>query len=147
MKLSDLERCRLTARAVRDHVFVRAPRGVDKLVSEWPQAYTSGKSKTGAGSLMPMCGIAGALAAYLDAEAASCSHVFEAVSYKPAEWLSGQTPKTTTGNAWESPRGRRVRGCLSEAEAVNVILSHDAVDAIGIGLFALGRFARKRAWP
>lgn len=64
----------------------------------------------------------------------------------PAEW-AGQIPKATTGDPWASPRGVRVKSRLSPAELLAVVPSHDAIDAVGIGLFIQGRFSPKHIYP
>lgn len=133
------ERIRQVALAcATEAVKMAAELDVTAICSEWPQAYSAGKSKTSPNTLMPMCGIVGALAGYL---------AVPLTTYLPREWLSGQCPKKTAGNAWKNPRGRRVKDCLTQAEVNVVVLSHDAVDAIGIGLHHLGRFTVRRVFP
>lgn len=116
------------------------------LCAEWPQVYRATKSKGDPNDLLLLAGIDGAFAALLHVYGARIDQAIMLVSYTPAEW-AGQLPKATTGDPWASARGQRVHGRLSEAERAAVVPSHDSVDAIGIGLFALGRFARKRVRP
>lgn len=113
---------------------------VDKiscLVTEWPQVYRAGKSKGDPNDLVPMAGVAGCLAGHLGVPVQS---------YLPAEWLGGTCPKWEDGDPWASPRGQRVWEALTAAERVCVVASHDAVDAVGIGLKYLGRFELRRLY-
>lgn len=130
------ERCRLIALSI--HAWARGV-GIDQLtclVVEWPQIYVRGRQKGDPNDLVPLAGVAMALAGRLDVEVKS---------YKPAEWI-GQCKKAETGDPLESPRGRLIWRHLDEAERGAVSLSHDALDAIGLGLAALGRL-RLRVYP
>lgn len=44
-------------------------------------------------------------------------------------------------SAWGTPRGRRIRSRLDSSEIAVVPDQNDAIDAVGIGLWRLGRFA------
>lgn len=46
------------------------------------------------------------------------------------------------GSAWETPRGRRIRSRLTPAELALIPDQNDAIDAVGIGLFALCRLEK-----
>lgn len=153
------ERCRLIARAVHDWAcevgldmnamvkayenelegyraeakLLRQESGIVALVIEWPQIYVRGRSKGDPNDLLPLAGVAMCLAGRLDVEV---------VTYKPAQWI-GQCPKSETGNALESPRGRLVWRNLDPGERETVIVSHDAIDAVGIGLAFLGRLSMR----
>ncbi len=74
------------------------------------------------------------------------------LSPTPAEWV-GQIPKTCStcgenkkkcpvckGSAWKTTRGRRIRSRLTEAEIALVPDQNDAIDAVGVGLYAEQRF-------
>ena len=111
------------------------------LIVEWPQVYTRGKSKGDPNDLLLLAGIDAAFAAIMSAAVSARDVALVLRSPKPAEW-AGQLPKTTKGNPWDSVRARRIRSRLSEEELLNVESSHDAIDAVGIGLHALGRFER-----
>lgn len=113
--------------------------GVTELAFEWPQVYRGAKSKGDPNDLPGLAGVGMAVAGMLPG--------LELVrSPTPAQW-SGQLPKSTTGDPWASPRGQRVRSRLSPAELGLVQAQHDAIDAVAIGLWALGRLAPRRVFP
>lgn len=118
------------------------------VIFERPQVYTRMKSKGDPNHLVSIAGVAanltGALAVY--------GHILVS-SPHPGEWV-GQLKKTChacgenkkkcpecKGSAWNTPRGRRIRSRLSPAELVLVPDQNDAIDAVGLGLFELGRLA------
>jgi hypothetical protein len=145
--LTDLptaERCVRVAAAV-----VRWGMGLNMnprwLVVEWPQIYRASKSKGDPNDLTPLAGIGSALAGMLSVALSPRDIYLGVLSPTPAEW-AGQVPKSEKGDPWKSPRGARVRSRLSEAEVTAVLPSHDAVDAVGLGLWALGRFEPKRVY-
>ncbi len=117
---------------------LRQTHGIVALVTEWPQIYRAGKSKGNPNDLPPMVGVSMTLAGRLDVPV---------TAYLPVEWLHGQCPKAESGDPWRSPRGQRVWTALDRDERNNVIPSHDAIDAVGIGLFYLGRFDARRLFP
>lgn len=104
-------------------------------VFEFPQTYARGKSKGDPNDLHPLAGVGMCLAGLLYDQV----HELVVTEYKPRDW-AGTTPKVTTGDALASIRGVRVWSRLSEVEKAVVEVSHDSVDAIGIGLKRLGRF-------
>lgn len=106
---------------------------------EWPQIY-SHDSPAVANAVLYMIGVDLALTAGLSARAA----LLGVHSYLPAE-VWGSLPKSKTGSAFESPRGRRIASRLTAAEFAMVPDQHDAIDAVGIGLHALGRLGIRRA--
>jgi hypothetical protein len=109
------------------------PAGVAELVTEWPQIYRGEQSKVPAKSMPPMAGVGVAVGALIGATI---------TSYLPKTWSSG-IPKATEGDCRESPRSRRIHSRLDgvELELWDRLKKsdHDAIDAIGIGLFRLGR--------
>jgi hypothetical protein len=115
---------------------VRQARGVEQVVIEWPQIYRASKSKGDPNDLPGLAGVGMAIAARLDVEV---------VSYLPRQWAGG-TRKAETGDPLDSPRGRLVWRCLSPDERGRVVPSHDAIDAVGLGLHHLGRLQR-RVYP
>lgn len=117
---------------------------VDEIVVEWPQIYTAVKSKGNPNDLLGVCGVGAALVALV----LNRSHgVATCKSPTPAEW-AGQLPKLTKATSvMDSPRTTRVMSRLSPEEKKHAVLKHDAIDAIGIGLWALGRFAPTRNFP
>ena len=113
------------------------------LACEWPQIYPRThmrKEQRGAdpNDLIGLAGVAGALAGLLAAHAGQRDAALRVLAYRPAEWI-GQIPKATRGNPWNSLRGQRIRAALTSDEADAVPPSHDVIDAVGIGLHALGR--------
>lgn len=109
------------------------PVAVRTLVFEKPQIYTAYKSKGDPNDLVGLAGVAAAVAGML-----RWHGPLEVFSPTPAEWI-GQLPKTTRGSAKESPRAKRILSRLSPAELALVPDQHDAIDAVGIGLWCLGR--------
>lgn len=110
----------------------------DTLVIEWPQVYQRAKSKGDPADLLPLAGVGMCIAGLLNPG--------EVRSPTPGEWI-GQLPKSTTGNPWASARGQRIGNRLSDVERAAIVPSHDAIDAAGLGLWALGRLDRIRVFP
>lgn len=129
-----IEECREMAQALARW---GAP-DVDTVVSERQRIYTLAKqSKNGAwrdpNDLLPLTGVSVALAALLP-EA-------KAIGYFPDEW-GGQVDKEV--------KNARALERLTPAERATIedagALTHNILDAIGIGLHHLGRFARRRVY-
>lgn len=113
---------------------------LDELAVEWPQIYVSqlragkGKKKADPNDLLALCGIDAALAALFKVSTKS---------YQPHEWKGGVD---------KDPHHLRIEGRLqpselrvaSEAREDAGSLEHNVMDAIGIGLFHLGRLERRR---
>lgn len=131
-------RAALAARAIVGWSAVRHVRQVDLVVVEWPQWYATGKSQGDPNDLAGLAGVGAAVAALLP--------YAEVRAPVPRDWIGG-LPKSTRGDPWASPRGARVRSRLSAAEIELVPAQHDAIDAVGLGLWALGRFERRRVLP
>lgn len=112
------------------------------LVWEWPHVYQRERSHADPADLLALAAVGGAVAA----AAASLWLGLVVMTVEPGEW-SGQVPKSKTGDPWASPRGRRIHERLTPAERDLVPRSHDALDAVGIGLHTLGRFAPRRVFP
>lgn len=137
-------RCRAMARAVFEFVDGQP----DRLVVEWPQAYRPGKSKGDNNDLFGLAGICAAVAAlYPEAEVKSYlpDQWQPAPKVSPARKARGLGP--IDSEAFTSPRGLRVMGRLSAEERGLVPQSHDALDAVGIGLHALGRLEPFKVYP
>lgn len=117
-------------------------------VYELPRWYDSraGKTKGDPNDLRGLIGVASALAGQLSLAVAMRDVTLTILSPEPAEWI-GQLPKSTTGDPWASPRGLRIRSRLSPEEILAVSPSHDAIDAVGIGLWAMGRLELVRVFP
>jgi hypothetical protein len=136
-KLETGERCRRIVDLVVDHAILKlgahglAPPAA--LVYELPQFYGVGKSKGNPNKL--------ALLALLCGGLANVMHV-PVRSPTPHDWI-GTIEKYTSGDPWISPRGKIIAqrlNLLGELAAVQA--THDAIDAAGIGLWALGRLGR-----
>ena len=110
---------------------------LDELVVEWPQWYATGKSKGDPNDLAYLAGIDVGLAVAFPGAAVR--------SPVPRDWIGG-LPKATSGDPWASPRGVRIAARLSDAERALVPDSHDAIDAVGLGLWACDRFDRRRVY-
>jgi hypothetical protein len=110
---------------------------IDRLVVEWPQVYRAARSKGDPNDLLGLAAIAGILVSGVEGRADTPT---------PREW-SGGVPKATRGDPLKSARGVRVWSRLRESERAvleSTKINHDVVDAVGIGLWALGRFAPAR---
>jgi hypothetical protein len=110
---------------------------VDHLALEWPRVYATriraGQSSGDPNDLLGLAAVDTAIVALLDAPS---------TSYCPSEWK---------GTVEKSVMGARIIGRLSANEAALVMSitpaskRHNAVDAVGVGLFHLGRLAPRRA--
>lgn len=107
------------------------------LAFEWPQIYAS-DTPARANAVVTMASVNCALATGLIVAAAMRGKALQVLSYVPAE-VWGQVMKHKTGSAKASPRGKRILSRLDAAELQLVPDQHDALDAVGIGLHALGR--------
>jgi hypothetical protein len=141
-------------------VYIEAWLGVDaypsRLIFERPQWYAREKSKGDPNQLAGVVGVASMLVGRLSKRWAHALLDDGCVlSPTPAEWI-GQIPKTCPackanrkkcpvckGSAWNTPRGKRIRSRLSDTELALVPDQNDAIDAVGLGLFALGRLTPK----
>ncbi len=102
------------------------------LVTEVPEVYGGRGGRGDPNDLILLALVCGAVAGYLDVET---------IGVLPKEWTGG-VKKGTTGDPWASPRGGIIRRRLSAAEFAVVVPSHDAIDAVGIGLRVLYRLER-----
>jgi hypothetical protein len=141
---------RAMAREVRtfvEGVLARQGGAVGELAVEWPRVYRGAKSKGDNNDLLALAAVDTAVAAiFPDAEV---------YSYYPDEWK---------GQALKEVIAARVMARLSEYERDQIVLhgrgtieelavgklvggrNHNTLDAIGIGLFHVGRFDRKRVF-
>ncbi len=148
-------RCLMMAAAIRRWVgHLRFSRL--ELAFEWPQIYTSAKSKGDPNQLIGIAGVGCALAGLL----AGQGLIGDVLTPTPAEWI-GQLPKVCPvcrgkakrkclaceGSAWKTPRGRRIRSRLSPAELAVIPDQNDAIDAVGIGLWSVGRLELVGVFP
>lgn len=144
-------------------VIERASRPIDRgrepfafprsLVFEWPQIYRASKSEGDPNDLIGLAGVGGAIAGLLAYRLAVTSELLDVVTPVPATW-TGQIPKTikTPGgrrklprDASTSPRGIRIVSRLDADErAIAAGANHDTLDAVGLGLWRLGRYEPRR---
>lgn len=130
--------------------YLGGPQPGVSLVFECPQWYQRGKSKGDPNDLVGVAGVAAAFVGIM-----SCRYPVDVRSPTPAEWI-GQLPKVCQvckgkakrkckaclGSAWKTPRGQRIWSHLSEHERPLVPDQNDAIDAVGIGLWGIGRLQR-----
>lgn len=105
------------------------------LVIEWPQIYTRTKSKGDPNDLLPVAAVAGAIISSVGALTVRMP--------KPSDW-KGQVPKDVH-NARVLKRltpGERAR---FDAARLPKSLANNAIDAVGLGLWALGRMGNHAA--
>ena len=108
---------------------------VDEVCFEWPQVYRASKSKGDPNDLLPLVAVGSVVCGLQDEAKHFC--------YLPREWI-GQLPKVTSGSYFSSPRGLRILGRLDSAERKLVPDQNDVGDAVGIGLYHLGRLKIQR---
>lgn len=117
------------------------------VIFERPQWYAKAKSKGDPNQLAGVAAVAAVAIGRLSRDFSLKVH-----SPKPADW-TGQLPKkcytckankkscrVCQGSAWRTPRGARIRSRLTEAELALCPDQNDAIDAVGLGLWKLGRF-------
>jgi hypothetical protein len=116
------------------------------LVFEWPQAYY-GKDKVDKNDLFGLAGVAMGVAGQLAVALAHRDLSLQVLSPTPKDW-AGQLPKSKTGDAWNSPRGKRLRSKIDNDEyfAIGAKATHDAIDSACIGLWAVGRWNPARVY-
>lgn len=100
---------------------------IDFLVTEWPRTYR--RMKGDPADLFPLAGVGMYVAGRLDVDLQTPT---------APEWI-GNLAKNEKGDPLDSPRGKLVWSKLLDVERDVVVLSHDALDAVGIGLWKLGR--------
>lgn len=125
---------------------------IDAVIFERPQWYAAAKSKGDPNQLAGVAAVASCATGII--QAVRCTGI-EVFSPKPAEWVGQLSKKCTTckankktcpachGSAWETPRGRRIRSRLTPAELALCPDQNDAIDAVGLGLWKIGRFTPK----
>jgi len=120
--------------------------GIEQFVAELPQVYARGANKSVGDpnkNVLPLAMIDASLAALLPRA--------EVKSYQPHSW-KGSTQKPKSAKSGEYVIMSKVKSRLSENEikvvdwTKSVSHSWDVADAIGIGLFHLGRFERVRVF-
>ena len=136
-KLGDGDRWLRVARSIVLWADTACAQRIRIVVFERPQWYQRAKSKGDPNQLAGLAGVAGAVTGILG------PHFPTVLSPTPAEWI-GQLPKATRGSAKKSPRAARILSRLGENELKLVPDQHDALDAVGLGLWALGRLTPRR---
>lgn len=104
------------------------------LVFELPQVY-GGPRAEDPNDLIALALVCGAATAALERELG----VAAILSPTPREWSKGSKKSKKAGEGWTSQRGAMIARRLSPAERALVPDSHDAIDAVGLVLFAQGR--------
>lgn len=103
------------------------------VVYEWPQIYRASKSKGSPNDLLKTLATGAAAVAKLGGLARTVT------TPTPHDW-AGNTKKATKGDPWDSERARMVARRLTPAERALVPDSHDAIDAVALGLWKAKRF-------
>jgi hypothetical protein len=115
------------------------------LVIEDVVVYPGARGNRNPNQLLGCARVGSALAGMLALGLSARDLDLQLLSYKPAEW-TGQLPKArSVKDVFESPRARRIMERLSAEERPLVPRQHDVLDAVGLGLHALGRLAPRRA--
>lgn len=142
-RLEDAPRASAIAAAIVDWaVDVSCSQVFTAAAFEWPQIYREKMAKgVRPADLLKILAVACSAVGML---AAVCPEL-KVIARTPRE-LWDQVPKSTEGDPWLSMRGVRVKSRLNPSELVSCEASHDAIDAVGIGLIVLGRFDRVRVF-
>lgn len=109
----------------------------DAFIFERPQIYRGDRSKGDPNDLVGLAAIGAGVAMRIRPS--------KFWSPTPADW-TGQIQKRTSGSAKDSPRALRIMSRLDEVELERVPNQHDAIDAVGLGLWALGRLTIARVY-
>lgn len=113
----------------------------DVVVVEWPRIYQrgGGRTKGDPNDLLCLVAVDGALAVYF--------RTAKTLAVEPHQW-KGSMPKTGVVEGRVRARLDAVETDALEAGVANLAASlrHNLFDGVGIGLFALGRFDRLRAF-
>ena len=134
----ELAACVRQALAVRAWVVgaLGADLAVHEVASEWPRVYPGPRQEGDQNDLPPLAGVACAVGALFPG---AVLH-----SYDARTWKGGAVDKRVMNDrVWER---------LSAEERARVArlprggLSHDCLDAVGVGLHHLGRLARRRVY-
>lgn len=111
---------------------------VDEVLVEVPQFYTREKSKGDPNNLAPLWGIAGAFGAVF--------HTATPTDYRPREWKATVAPDIMMARIWRAMTAQEVgtfcegtKWSLDKGNPKKKDKAGDALDAVGIGLFHLGR--------
>lgn len=102
----------------------------EALVSEYPQSYTATHQKGDQNDLIELTGVVGYLMG-------SIVDVGEKQTYLPRTWK---------GTMDKEAMQERILSRLSAEERKNAVEQSDVIDAIGVGLFYLGRLQPKKVF-
>lgn len=130
---SNLQRIRRMARQIYACLPDFERNAISALVGEWPQVYTAGKGKGDPNDLLPLAGVVAGVACLLP------EHI-RASTYSPRDWKG-----TTDGDKFTE----KIESRLTEEERTRIApcapgLRHNVLDAVGIGLKAVGRLEKRR---
>lgn len=119
---------------IRHVVEAHGVRTLDALILEWPQVYPHERNVNPNTSLLPLAGLAGHVSASF-----RCSR---RVIYTPREWKGSIPGDVFTQRILDrlDPPERAIVDAVMPAG-----LRHNAIDAVGLALFYLGRMGRSRA--
>jgi hypothetical protein len=142
---SDGARCQRMGRTVLNWIDMRkaVPR---TYVYEWPQVYRAARSPGDPNDLIGLAAVGASVGMGLQLLMAQRNLGLTILTQRPCEW-AGQLPKVKSGDPWKSQRGQRIAVRITPDEREVIPRSHDAMDAVGIGLYSLGRFERRRVFP
>lgn len=111
------------------------PRGAHAVI-ELPRIYPAAKQTTDPNDLISIAAVAGACAAYTRGRGGTAEFV------APSTW-KGQVPKgVMRGRILDALDERESAIALSAEARDGRILGHNGIDAVGIGLYGLGRIRR-----
>ena len=110
----------------------------DEAAYELPQVYTRDKSKGDPNDLMPLAAIIGGFVMRFP----ETKHTL----YKPREWKGQLTKDACHARITERLSEEEARTLIHSLSFVSATLRHNALDAVGIGLFHLGRLTKKRVY-
>ena len=125
--------CLTMAKAVNKWCQLMGHLVIDELVVEWPQVYKV--SKGDPNDLLALAGVDAALAVEFYQ-----GPYFKMTHYKPREW-KGTAPKEVFA--------KRILSRLTPDELLLIpsgYLAHNAIDAVGTGLYKLGKLEPKRVF-
>lgn len=119
--------------AVNDH-YKHEITGLAHLALEWPKVYAAGKGKGDPNDLIALAGIGAALVSTVMMLLHSTPEPLQITHYYPRDWK---------GTVDADVMLDRIEARLTPAEAAKIqrsgALTHNIIDAVGIGLFTLGR--------
>lgn len=139
-KGNDFDAIIAVAQAAREWVGGRAAdRGDLRLVLEWPKVYTASKSKGDNNDLLALCAVDAAIVALVGARATKII---------PRDWKGTMAHEAVVHRVYsrlDSEGNRSEWNTLADAEfRAGKTYGHNVVDAVGIGLHALGRFTPRK---